>query len=408
VLNKLFNRPKIENPLPEKEAKIPTTGEITAQTPDIITSAKPSQMPSSPSRETLNKLSKPTESNLALSQTTESSIGIPLEQAPPSLRKALKFLPDKVRKDLLIFKVEENQYQISLGPSAVNFFPGGLRGLMYALNPLKSKIPHEAKKLLEQSGRQGLTPLLKEDKVHLQALFDTNDKTAKLINLSITDSPHNLLESIFDDKNPAMKKLLTTILDQILPETNGKKKNNQAPEITLNEENRQDFLTLQAALKEKKPEAALARAESVIGSITRTYELEPLESTDEIKLDPLLETSINTLVGINNSNEGKNTTVFVAGSSSKEFSARKIEINGSIPIKGAFKKGTLTVINDDPQINLPLATLLTTLEMALLANSGKLDQKLQPELIKAVIENTKNAAEIAANSQAKAAVAHLN
>lgn len=406
MIGKLLDAATKKKPPPESKSGVLDIGEIMPQTPEIITRAEPSPAASS-SRKILTELSKSTESNLAPPQTTESS-GMPLGNAPPSLQKALKFIPDKVRKDLLIFKVGENQYQISLGPSAVKFFPGGLRGLLYALNPLKSKIPHKAKELLEQSGRQGLRPLLGEDKVHLQALFDTNDKTAKLINLSITDSPHNLLESIFDGKNPAMKKLLTTILDQILSEANGKKNNNQASKITLNEENRQDFLTLQAALKEKKPEAALAKAKSIIDSITRTYELEPLKSTDEIKLDPLLETSINTLVGINSSNEGKNTTVFVAGISSKEFSAPKIEINGLIPVKGAFKKGTLTVINDDPKINLPLATLLTTLEMALLANSGKLDQKLQPELIKAALENTKNAAAISAESQAKAEVAHLN
>jgi hypothetical protein len=392
-----------ENPLPEATTKIPDTGEVTARIPEIITSAKPSQMASSPSRTTLNELSaKP---NLALPETTESS-GMPLENAPPSLQKALKFIPDKVRKDLLIFKVGENQYQISLGPSAVKFFPGGLRGLLYALNPLKSKIPHEAKELLKQSDRQGLTPLLKEDKVHLQALFDTNDKTAKLINLSITDSPHNLLESIFDGKNPAMKKLLTTILDQILSEANGKKNNNQASEITLNEENRRDFLTLQAALKEKKPEAALEGAKSIIDKTTRMYELEPLNTATDI--DQALGHSINTLVKMNKSKAGNNTTLFVADHLEREFSAPKIEINGLIPIKGAFKKGTLTVINDGPKINLPLATLLTTLAMALLANSGKLDQKLQPELIKAALENTKNAAAISAESQAKAEVAHLN
>ena len=399
----LFSGTRTESPSPELKTGIPTTGEVTARTPAIITSAKPSQMASSPSRTTLNELSaKP---NLALPQTTESS-GIPLEQAPPSLQKALKFLPDKIRKDLLIFKVEENQYQISLGPSAVNLFPGGLKGLMYALNPLKSKIPQEAKQLLEQSGRQGLTSLLKEGKVHLQASFDTtNDKTAKLINLSITDSPHSLLESIFDGKNPAMKKLLTTILDQILDEGNGKAKNKGTAEISLGEEDKQDFLTLQAALKEKKPEAALEGAKSIIDKTTRMYELEPLNTATDI--DQALGHSINTLVKMNKSKAGNNTTLFVADHLEREFSAPKIEINGLIPIKGAFKKGTLTVINDGPKINLPLATLLTTLEMAHFTNNGKF-KELQPELIKAALENTKNAAAISSESQAKAAAAHLN
>jgi hypothetical protein len=46
--------------------------------------------------------------------------------------------------------------------------------------------------------------------------------------------------------------------------------------------------------------------------------------------------------------------------------------------------------------------------MAHFANGGKLPKKLEPELIKAALANTNNAAEIAANSQAKAAVAEMN
>lgn len=399
----------IGSKLKTPEIAAPTTEEVTAETP-ASSKTKETQQTASSSREILNALSKPTEeSNLALPQTTEPLSGISLKEAPKSLQKALNFLPEKARQELTVFKVDENKYQISFGP---DFFPHGLKGLMLALNPLKSHhIPSEAKELLKQSERANdLMPLLRQGKLHMQTLFEANEKTAKLTDLTISDSPHGLLEDIINGKNPAMKKLLTEILDQILPEANVKKKKDKTAKINLSEGDKPAFLALKEALKEKKSEAALTKAQPIIDSIARTYGLETLKNTDEIRLDKALEISINTLINKNRAKEGGNTTIFVKGHSSEEFPAPKLEINGFIPGKNEFKPGIMTVINDNdsPKTNLPLATLLTTLEMAHFANGGKLEKKLEPELIKAVLANTNNAAEIAANSQAKAAVAEMN
>jgi hypothetical protein len=205
-----------------------------------------------------------------------------------------------------------------------------------------------------------------------------------------------------------MKKLLTTILDQILGAANGKKNNTEAPKIDLSEADEQDFRTLQKALKEKKSEAALEGAKRIIKETGRMYELEPFKNTTDIKLDPALEHSIDTLVKMNRSKVGDNTTLFIAGHSSKEFSAPKIEVSGLIPVKDGFKEGIFTVINDNNKINLSLATLLTTLEMALFANNRKISNELQLKLIEAALANTKSAAATSAESQAKAAVAEMN
>jgi hypothetical protein len=402
----------IGSKLKTPEIAVPTTEEVTAKTP-ASSKIKETEQTASSSREILNTLSKPTEeSNLALPQTTEPSSGISLKEAPKSLQKALKFLPEKAREELTVFKVDENKYQISFdGPSSQNFFLGGLKGVMHTLNPLKSLIPDEAKALLKQSDRaQDLMPLLKQDKVHMQALFEANEKTTKLIDLSLTDSPYGLLKDIFEGKNNEMKKLLTETINQILPEANAKTKKSEMPEINLSDTDKAAFLSLQEALKEKKPEAALEKAKPVIDVMARTYGLETLNSNpNAVKLEEALEISINTLVDKNRPKEGGNTTIFAKGHSSQEkFTAPKLEINGFIPEKNEFKPGIITVINDSPNINLPLATLLTTLEMAHFANGGKLPKTLGSELVKAALANTKNAAEIAANSQAKAAVAEMN
>jgi hypothetical protein len=401
----------IGSKLKTSEIAVPTTEEVTAKTP-ASSKIKETEQTASSSREILNTLSKPTEeSNLALPQTTEPSSGISLKEAPKSLQKALKFLPEKAREELTVFKVDENKYQISFdGPSSQRFFFGGLPELMHKLNPLKSLLPDQAKELLKQSERaKDLMPLLKQDKVHMQALFEAKEKTTKLIDLSLTDSPYGLLKDIFEGKNNEMKKLLTETINQILPEANAKTKKSEMPEINLSDTDKAAFLSLQEALKEKKPEAALEKAKPVIDVMARTYGLETLNSNpNAVKLEEALEISINNLVDKNRPKEGGNTTIFAKGHSSQKFTAPKLEINGFIPEKNEFKPGIITVINDNPNINLSLATLLTTLEMAHFANGGKLDKKLEPELIKAALANTKNAAEIAANSQAKAAVAEMN
>lgn len=394
---------KIKTP----EIAAPTTGEITAQTPSSNT--EDPKRTASPSREMLSALSNPKteESNPA----QEPSTGISLKEAPKSLQKALKFLPEKAREELTVFKVDENKYQISFdGPSSQRFFFRGLPELMHKLNPLKSLLPDQAKELLKQSERaKDLMPLLKQDKVHMQALFEANEKTTKLIDISLTDSPYGLLKDIFEGKNNAMKKLLTETINQILPEANAKTKKSEMPEINLSDTDRAAFLSLQEALKEKKPEAALEKAKPVIDVMARTYGLETLKNNpNAVKLEEALEISINTLVGKNRPREGGNTTIFAKGHSSQEFTAPKLEINGFIPEKNEFKPGIITAINDNTNINLPLATLLTTLEMAHFANGGKLPKTLEPELIKAALANTNNAAEITANSQAKAAVAEMN
>jgi hypothetical protein len=400
----------IGSKLKTPEIAVPTTEEVTAKTP-ASSKIKETEQTASSSRKILNTLSKPTEeSNLALPQTTEPSSGISLKEAPKSLQKALKFLPEKAREELTVFKVDENQYQISFdGPSSQRFFLGGLPELMHRLNPLKSLLPDQAKALLKQSERvQDLMPLLKQDKVHMQALFEANEKTTKLIDLSLTDSPYGLLKDIFEGKNNEMKKLLTETINQILPEANAKTKKSEMPEINLSDTDRAAFLSLQQALKEKKPEAALEKAKPLLDMVARTYALETLNNNpNAVKLEEALEISINTLVDKNRPKEG-GTTIFAKGHSSQKFTAPTIEINGFIPEKNEFKPGIITVINDNPNINLSLATLLTTLEMAHFANGGKLPKKLEPELIKAALANTNNAAEIAANSQAKAAVAEMN
>jgi hypothetical protein len=384
----------------------PPKAEVTAETPASSNTEETKQTTYS-SREMLSKLSSADQP-----QAKEPSSGISFKEAPKSLQKALKFLPEKAKEELTVFKVDENQYQISFdGPSSQGFFLGGLPELMHRLNPLKSLLPDQAKALLKQSERvQDLMPLLKQDKVHMQALFEViNEKTTKLIDLSLTDSPYGLLKDIFEGKNNEMKKLLTETINQILPEANAKTKKSEMPEINLSDTDRAAFLSLQQALKEKKPEAALEKAKPVIDVMARTYGLETLKNDpNTVKLEEALEISINNLVDKNRPKEGGNTTIFAKGHSSQEFTAPKIEINGFIPEKNEFKPGIITVINDNPNINLPLATLLTTLEMAHFANGGKLNKKLEPELIKAALANTKNAAEITANSQAKAAVAEMN
>ncbi len=363
------------------------------------------------SREVLSRLSnlETKKSNADQPQAKEPSFGVPFKEAPKSLQKALYFLPEEVKKELNFFQVGENRYQASFnGETSQKFFLGGIKGAIHAMNPFKSLIPDQASELLKQSERaKDLMPLLKQDKVHMQALFELNEKTTKLIDLSLTDSPYGLLKDVISGKNPAMKKLLTEILDQILPEANVKNKKDETTEINLSEGDKPAFLALQEALKEKKSEAALAKAKPVIDSMARTYGLETLKDTDEIRLDKALEISINTLIDKNRHREGGNTTIFAKGHSSEEFAAPKLEINGLIPMQGKFKPGIMTVINDHPDINLPLGTLLTTLEMAHFTNNGKF-KELQPELIKAAIENTKNAAAISAESQAKATAAHLN
>jgi hypothetical protein len=392
------NKPKTSEITP------PTTAEVTAETPASSKTEETKQTASS-SREMLSKLSSADQP-----QAKEPSSGISFKKAPKSLQKALKFLPEKAKEELTVFKVDENQYQISFdGPNSQRFFLGGLPELMHRLNPLKSLLPDQAKALLKQSERvQDLMPLLKQDKVHMQALFEANEKTTKLIDLSLTDSPYGLLKDIFEGKNNEMKKLLTETINQILPEANAKTKKSEMPEINLSDTDRAAFLSLQQALKEKKPEAALEKAKPLLDMVARTYALETLNNNpNAVKLEEALEISINTLVDKNRPKEG-GTTIFAKGHSSQKFTAPTIEINGFIPEKNEFKPGIITVINDNPNINLSLATLLTTLEMAHFANGGKLPKKLEPELIKAALANTNNAAEIAANSQAKAAVAEMN
>jgi hypothetical protein len=188
-----------------------------------------------------------------------------------------------------------------------------------------------------------------------------------------------------------------------------KNKKNGNPEINLSKADESAFLTLQEALKEKKSETALAKAQSVIDAISRTYEIEPLRSTDAVQSNDNLNKTINTLLSINGPKAGINTTIFTQGRLEGEFPApEKIEIEGFTSAKDEFKRGTLSIVNGNPEINLPLATLLTTLQMAHFANNGQIEKKLQPKLIEAALTNTTNAALIAAESQAKTAVAEMN
>jgi hypothetical protein len=425
VLGQLLNRPTTENPLPEKEAKIPTTGEVGggAKLPELQKIegksekptggflgkllAKPPVSDTNP-EETLPIKSKATENaNPELgTKETRSSKETPkllsFSELPTNLQNSLKFLSAENKEKIQAVKVEsenpkvENYEIMFTGKAAKQLFLNTFQKILHGMNLFnKSNAPDQAAELLSKSDRNQsyLSKALANDSVYLQAQFavpvNTKEK-AEIKNISVTESPFNLQKLLLERKD--LTEVVLNAAKQIIE---------KQPNISIKAE-------LEAIIKalEKKDKKAL---ETAFKPFARTYLLEDLlkaEAEPKEQEDHLEDTASALLTRGSSKKEGPKPTVVIPGLHIEYKIPNAIAINDLLlPTRdGKFDSGKLTIVNKNDDNNIPKLIFYTLLTMTDFAKAGKpLNKEESKALTEAIVKSTINA-----ESQAKTAVADLN
>ena len=257
----------------------------------------------------------------------------------------------------------------------------------------KSNAPDQAATLLNKSDRNKsyLSKALANDSTYLQAQFSVPanvKEKAEIQNISITESPFKLQNLLLARKD--LTEVVLNAAKQIIQEQ---------PNISM----KSDLEGIIQAL-DKKDKQALAEA---FKPFARTYSLEALKAPPEdaaIENSLIVSAEALTLRAINKG--GLEPTIVMRGTEAQATSPDAIAIQDMLlPTNdGKFKPSAITIINQNAKASIPQLIFYTLLTMTDSITAGKpLDNKQSQALTEAIVQSTINA-----DSQAKAAVAHLN
>jgi hypothetical protein len=368
--------------------------------------AKPTASATNPD-ETLAVESKATEKNAAPEPSTEAANSseetptlLNLSDLAANLQKSLKFLSAENKGNIQAIKVksdnpEVENYQIMFtGKAAKQLFLNTFQKILHGMNLFgKSDTPDKAATLLTESDRDKsyLSKALANDNAYLQAQFSVPvnvKEKAEIQNISITESPFNLQNLLL-----ARKDLTVVVLNA------AKEIIKEQPNISM----KSDLEGIIQAL-EKKDKQALTEA---FKPFARTYSLEALKAPPEdtaIENSLIVSAEALTLRAINKG--GLKPTIVMRGTEAQATSPDAIAIQDMLlPTNdGKFKPSAITIINQNAKANVSQLIFYTLLTMTDSVTAGKpLDNKQSQALTEAIVQSTINA-----DSQAKAAVAHLN
>lgn len=318
-----------------------------------------------------------------------------LSDLPENLQRSLKFLSAENKETIQAVKVESENpaignYQIMFtGKAAKQLFLNTFQNILHGMNLFgKSNAPDQAARLLSESNqnRSFLSKALANDSVYLQAQFavpvNTNEK-AEIKNITVTESPFNLQKLLLERKD--LKEVVLNAAKQIIE---------KQPSISIKAELREIIKALETGDKD-----ALKKA---FEPFARTYSLEALQASPEA--DRLKDTTIALIARGSSREEGPGATVVIPG--------LHVEGNDAIFIKdvllptksGKFDSGEITIVNKNDANNLLKLIFYILPTMTNFTKAGKtLNQEESQALTEAMVKSTINA-----DSQAKAAVAHLN
>jgi hypothetical protein len=416
VLNKLFNRPVKSSS--ETSTGILNTGEVgsEAELPKLRKIkgeseikptggflgkllAKPTASATNP-EETLAVESKATENNAAPKPTTEATKPsqetptlLNFSELPANLQRSLQFLSAENKEKIQAVKVESDNpdvenYQIMFtGKAASQLFLNTFQKILHGINLFgKSDTPDKAAKLLTESDqdRSFLSKALANDSAYLQAKFSVpvNVKNkAEIKEMSVTESPFNLEKLLLERKD--LKEVVLNAAKRIIKEQ---------PNISI----KADLEEIIKAL-EKKDKALLKKA---FDPFARTYSLEALKASPEASLE---DTTSALIARGSSKEEGPKPTVVIQGENKIPDAVAVKDL--LLPTKdGKFDSGEITIVNKNDGNSIPKLIFYILPTMTNFTRAGKTLQKEESRaLTEAMVKSTINA-----ESQAKAAVAHLN
>jgi hypothetical protein len=353
----------------------------------------------SPIESKATKNANPELSTTATKSSEETPRLLNFSELPENLQQSLKFLSAENKAKIQAVKVESDNpevknYQIMFtGKAAKQLFLNTFQKILHGMNLFgKSDTPDKAATLLTESDRDKsyLSKALANDNAYLQAQFSVPvdvKKKAEIKDISITESPFNLQKLLLERKDLTV--VVLNAAKQIIEEQ---------PNISI----KADLEAIIKALEKKDKEALKAALEP----FARTYSLEALKASPEAnEAKSILQDSTNALIAQGVNKEGLNPTVVISGTETKPTITDAIAIQDVLlPNKdGAFNLGELTIVNKNNN-SIPSLIFYTLLTMADFTRAGKpLNKDESRALTDAIVQSTINA-----DSQAKAAVAHLN
>lgn len=371
-------------------------GNLLAKPPASTTNSEKTSPIESKATENAN----PELSTTATKSSEETAKLLNFSDLPENLQQSLKFLSAENKGKIQAIKVksdnpEVENYQIMFtGKAAKQLFLNTFQKILHGVNLFgKSDTPGKADKLLSKSDRDKsyLSKALANDNAYLQAQFSVPvnvKEKAEIQNISITESPFNLQNLLL-----ARKDLTVVVLNA------AKEIIKEQPNISM----KSDLEGIIQAL-EKKDKQALTEA---FKPFARTYSLEALKAPPEdtaIENSLIVSAEALTLRAINKG--GLKPTIVMRGTEAQATSPDAIAIQDMLlPTNdGKFKPSAITIINQNAKANVSQLIFYTLLTMTDSVTAGKpLDNKQSQALTEAIVQSTINA-----DSQAKAAVAHLN
>jgi hypothetical protein len=339
-------------------------------------------------------------SNKATKLSEETPKLLNFSELPENLQKSLKFLSAEHKEKIQAVKVESDNpeaenYQIMFtGKAAKQLFLNTFENILHGMNLFgKSDTPDQAAKLLSESDRNKsyLSKAFANDSAYLQAKFSVPTdlkKKAELKNISVTESPFNLQNLLLERKD--LQKVVLNAAKQIVQEQ---------PNISI----KSDLEEIIKALENKDKEAL----KKAFAPFARTYSLEALKASPEAEetANSLID-SATALTSRGMNKKDLNPTIVISGTEIKPAIPDAIAIQDLfLPTKdGKFDSGKLTIVNRNDGNSIPKLIFYILPTMTNFEKAGKtLNKEESQALTEAIVKSTINA-----DSQAKAAVAHLN
>ncbi len=334
----------------------------------------------------------------ATNSSEETPTLLSFSELPQNLQKSLKFLSAENKEKIQAIQVESESpevknYQIMFtGKAAKQLFLNTFQKILHGMNLFgKSDAPDQAAKLLSASDRDKpyLSKALANNNAYLQAQFSVPvnvTKKAQIQNISITESPFNLQNLLLARQD--LKQVVLNAAKQIIEEQ---------PNISIKAE----LEAIIKALEEKDKKALKAALEP----FARTYSLEALKVSPEA--NSLKDTTSALIARGSSQEEGPKPTVVIPGLPIEDKIADAIAVKDILlPTKDGklFNPGELTIVNKNDANNIPKLIFYILPTMTNFTRAGKtLNKEESQALTEAMVKSTINA-----DSQAKAAVAHLN
>lgn len=334
----------------------------------------------------------------AINLSEETPKLLTFSDLPENLQQSLKFLNVENKEKIQAIQVESENpevknYQIMFtGKAAKQLFLNTFQKILHGMNLFgKSDAPDQAAKLLSASDRDKpyLSKALANNNAYLQAQFSVPvnvTKKAQIQNISITESPFNLQNLLLARQD--LKQVVLNAAKQIIEEQ---------PNISIKAE----LEAIIKALEEKDKKALKAALEP----FARTYSLEALKVSPEA--NSLKDTTSALIARGSSQEEGPKPTVVIPGLPIEDKIADAIAVKDILlPTKDGklFNPGELTIVNKNDANNIPKLIFYILPTMTNFTRAGKtLNKEESQALTEAMVKSTINA-----DSQAKAAVAHLN